>query len=485
MFVVYRYPFPKNMFRAFFRSMLGVCAVFVLVSCGGAPAPTRPSPAPVEVPADDNIESSGVQGFDTQPADVQTLEGDPESGPVEVALMLPLSGPVAETGQALLRAATLALFDAYDPRIKLLPIDTKGEPETARLEAEKLAASGVSIVLGPLLAENVQVVGEVLAPANIPIIGFSNDSTVAGSGVLIMGFLPETEVKRVTDFAVSRGLTNFGALVPEGIYGERVQTALGDALVEAGGVVSAIETYPPDAEALFEPVKRLAKYDERRRETRREIQFLRSLRDDLTNEIADRLEDAEVMEGVEFDAVIVPEGGALMRTLGPLLPYYEIDPNSVKLLGTGLWNNPALLGEPPLQGAWFAAPDPEAPNAFLSRYEGVYGEAAPRIATLAYDAIALVAALIKEPDDVNSGEEGVLPANIEGAENNLDPRFALERLKRPEGFSGLDGVFRFLPDGTNERSLAVLEINRQRLRVVDSALNGFPAFGYILTSADQ
>lgn len=463
---------------------VALLAATLLASCGGAPAPIRQAPAPLETASSQTSEDAAFP--DTDVAETKALDQDeePNVGSVEVALMLPLSGPVAETGQALLRAATLALFDAYDPRIRLLPVDTKGDLEVTRIEAEKLATSGVSIVLGPLLAENVRLAGEVLTSANIPLVGFSNDSTVAASDVLIMGFLPETEVKRVADYAVSKGLTNFGALVPEGLYGERVQTALGDALVDAGGFVSAIESYPPDADALFEPVKRLAKYDERRQETRREVQYLRSLRDDLTNEIAARLEEAEVMEGVEFDAVIVPEGGALMRTLGPLLPYYEIDPNRVKLLGTGLWNNPALLGEPPLQGAWFAAPDPEAPTAFLARYESVYGGTAPRIATLAYDAISLVAVLAKEAVAIDSSnteiEDGAKEVVAAATVGGGDRRFDLSKLKRPEGFSGIDGVFRFLPDGTNERSLAILEINRQRLRVLDPALNGFPSFGYAL-----
>lgn len=460
------------------RSFAAVAVLpLILAACGGGTAPVDTSVRLPRVDAPTLTEQGGIQEPEglNPPAEIAADEK-----PIIVALMLPLSGPEGDTGQALLRAATIALFDAYDPRIQLLPMDTQADPEVAEQRARQAIDAGVSVVLGPLLAQNVRTVGEILTPANIPIIGFSNDSTVAAPGRFIMGFLPEAEVKRVVDHAVGQGLSNFGALVPVGRYGNRIRMSFGDAIADTKAVVSAIESYPPDADALFEPVKRLARYDERRDDVRREVRFLRSLGDDLTDEIAAAIEDAEVMEGVGFDAVLVPEGGALMRALAPLLPFYEIDPNRVKLLGTGLWNDEGLLGEPPLQGAWFAAPDPVAPAAFLARFEKTYGTAAPRLATLAYDAMALVAAMARQPVVPNDSEAPAFEGTDSIAIGGGDPRFALARFVKPEGFVGVDGLFRFLEDGTVERSLAVLEVHRDGFRVVDPAPDSFPAFGYAL-----
>ena len=443
-----------------------------IAACGGGQSPVDRSIRP------DSQAPSGIQ----QPLQVEYPRAPvlPEEKPVPiiVVLMLPLSGSEVDTGQALLRAATIALFDAYDPRLKLVPMDTQADPDVAEIRAQQAIEAGASVVLGPLLAANVEAVGKILAPTGIPVIGFSNDSSVAEPGRFIMGFLPEAEVKRVVDHALAQGLGNFGALVPEGRYGNRIRTAFGDALADTKAVISAIESYPPDASALFEPVKRLARYDERRDEVRREVRFLRSLRDDVTDEIAVTVEDAEVMEGVDFDAVLVPEGGALMRTLAPLLPFYEIDPNRVKLLGTGLWNDAGLLGEPPLQGAWFAAPDPVSPQKFMERYEQTYGNRPPRLATLAYDAMALVARLAREPVNSDIAVGGSLVDDLKLAAG--DTRFALDRFMIIEGFVGIDGPFRFLEDGTVERSLAVLEVRRSGLKVVDPAPASFPSFGYAL-----
>jgi len=450
-----------------------LCLCIMIAACGPelpGPAITQAGTVPQSTVSDQNPDNAP----DLLPlADAAEIK---EADKIKVAIMLPLSGSEAATGKALMQAAVIALFDAYDPRLVLLPYDTKADPDETEMLAHRAVEEGVSIVLGPLLATNLQVAGEILEPAGIPLIGFSNDSRVAAPGRFIMGFLPETEVKRVVDHAVSKGLLEQAALIPDGRYGARVRAAFGDAISTAGGTIAAIENYPPDPDAVFEPVKKLSNYDERRKEMRDEIRFLRSLGDDLTDEIAAELSKSEVLEGITYDAVLLPEGGELLGTLAPLLPFYEIDPNKVKFLGTGLWSDPGLLREPPLQGAWFAAPHPEAPTAFLKRLEESFGTPPPRIATLAYDAMSLVAHLARGQGDVNQAENLELPNQT----RNNTQLFSIALLMRETGFAGLDGLFRFLPDGTVERSLAVLEINRRGFIVEDPAPTAFPSFGYAL-----
>lgn len=479
-----------------------VAAALLLVACGGSAPTTRvPSPQVPQTDRQNEVPGKDITNEDVKLKDQRGTElgegqiNKPADVQISVAIMLPLSGPEEAAGKALLRAATMALFDAYDPRIKLIPYDTQADAQIAEQQAIQAVADGVSVVLGPLLSDSVQAAGDIFDRENITMIGFSNDSNASAPGRYLMGFLPEAEVKRVIDYAVLNGHENFGALIPEGLYGQRVSTAFGDTIVDAGASIDAIESYSPGStEALDEPVKRLARYDERRNEARREVRFLRGLRDDLTNEIADKIEDAEVLEGVEFDAVLVPEGGAMMRSLAPLLPFYEVDPNQVQLLGTGLWNDQGLLGEPPMQGAWFAAPEPEAPMNFLNRYEETFGTAAPRIATLAYDAMALVAQLARTPledglvDDDSGAERGSTTSQEKTesdqipADKAFDTRnlFSRQRLTLNEGYIGVDGLFRFLESGEVERSLAVLEVNRSGFKVVDPAPKSFPAFGYLL-----
>ncbi len=136
----------------------------------------------------------------------------------------------------------------------------------------------------------------------------------------------------------------------------------------------------------------------------------------------------------------------------PLLPYYDVDPRAVKFLGTGLWDDASLTREPPLAGAWFPAPPPEAHAQFLTRYRRAYGTTPPRIASLGYDAVSLAIALSALPED---------------------ERFTPQALTNPQGFAGVDGIFRFMPGGETERGLAVLEIRPTGAVVIDPAPTSF------------
>ena len=386
--------------------------------------------------------------------------------PVRVAIMLPLSGDKQETGKALLGAASMALFDAYDPRITLLPFDTMASAQGAASAVVAVLQADVDVVLGPLFAESIQVVGPVLAEANITMIGFSSDTRVAALGQFIMGFAPEEEVKRIMQYAIGKGHSNFAALIPLGLYGKRVLTALGDVLEDSDARMMAMEEYAPVADSIFDPVKNLANYASRKKTRDQELKAMEAIDSDVSLDIIKELETKEVIGEVNYTAVLVPEGGQLLRTIAPLLPYYEVDPAKVKLLGTGLWNDISILKEPPLQGAWFAAPEPDKPAEFMRKYEAIYGSAPPRIATLAYDAMALVAWRIRNPI--------------------AEERYTAAALLDVKGFQGIDGLFRFKADGTVERALAILEVDKDGFKVIDRAPRMFPRFhNYVIRPLEK
>jgi ABC-type branched-subunit amino acid transport system substrate-binding protein len=128
----------------------------------------------------------------------------------------------------------------------------------------------------------------------------------------------------------------------------------------------------------------------------------------------------------------------------------------VQLLGTGLWDDPRITGEPALQGGWYAAPDSSGFRNFSARYRARYGQDPVRTATLAYDAVALVAALVK----------------TQGAQ-----RFSEQVLTNASGFAGIDGLFRFRPDGTNQRGLAVMRVTQGGGQVINPPPRAFSGSG--------
>ncbi|RMF17102.1 MAG: penicillin-binding protein activator [Alphaproteobacteria bacterium] len=420
--------------------------VLILAACaapGGPPAGQARAPSVGEkLPAASGSESKATRLART-------------SEPIPIALLLPMTGEADEVGRALEHAARLAFFDAYDPRLHLLVFDTGGKPEGAARAAQLARDAGVKAAVGPLLADGVRAAAPILMQAGIPTLALSSDRRTGRPGIWPIGFAPEEETARILSYAARHGLRRLGVLLPETPYGDRVALGLAESLHRTPLEVVASARYRPDPDLLSGPVRRLARYDERHAAWKAEMAFLESMDDDLSNEIRAGLEHRETIGGVGFDALLLAEGDPLIRTLAPLVAFYEIDPAEVRLLGTGLWDDPAVLREPNLNGAWFSAPDPAPPRALLRRLEIAFGEPAPRIATLAYDAVSLIALLAREPV--------------------VSRRLTVSAFIDRHGFLGVDGPFRLFADGRVQRHLAVIEIGGRRFRVIDPPRPAFEA----------
>lgn len=357
-------------------------------------------------------------------ADNQFGDGSPgQPRPtVKVALLLPLSGPGSAAGiaKALKQAGELALFDLDNPTVTIMTRDTKGTPEGAKAAAASAIQAGAELVVGPLFAKSVTAAAEVTRAANVPMVAFSSDQTVAGNGVYLLSFLAGRDVPAIVSFAMSQGRRNFAALIPKSAYGKIVEDAFRRAVSSQGGQLVAVEQFPLDANSMLEPAKRIAP---------------------LT-----KSEDPSIPPRV--DTLFIPVGQQSLPTIAALMPYFEIDTKQIKLIGSGLWDYANVGREKPLVGGWFPAPDPKGWRAFTQRYVKTYETTPPRLASLAYDAVGIAIAL-------SQGKPG--------------RRYTAQQLTRARGFAGVDGLFRLLADGTSERGLAILEVQKFGARVVQPA----------------
>jgi len=378
--------------------------------------------------------------IETQPlpaAPALTPPGSPDA--IRIGFLAPMSGPNAGLGRALFDAAQMALFDLADNRLVLLPRDTEGSPEKAGEAARRVIAEGAQIIIGPLFANEAAAVGQVARERNVKVLSFSTDRSVAGGGVYLLGFTPDQQVERVISYARTRGITRFAAIAPDSPYGNAVVQAATTAVQAAGGEMLRQDRYPVDSGDLTPSVRRFAA-------------ALRSLPPRGLEEPPVDGVDPNIARPV--DAVLLPEGGARLRALAPLLPFFDIDPRAVRFLGTGLWDDPSLSTEPALVGGWYAGPAPEGFAEFARRFEQGFGRRPPRLASLAYDATALVGILARKTDT---------PTPFDDA-----------GLANPDGFAGYDGIFRFQTSGLVQRGLAVLEIQRRGGgRVIDPAPASF------------
>ena len=321
-------------------------------------------------------------------------------------------------GKSLKQAAELALFERDNPSLQLIVKDDKGTPEGARAAAEEAVKGGAQLILGPLFAKSATAVAPVARQANVPVIAFSTDRQVAGGGVYLLSFQPAPEVARVVAYAAQQGKRRFAALIPEDAFGKIAAAAFTEAVSRAGGTVVALETYPSSPNGVLEPMRK----------------------------ISAAIQAAEA-EGAPVDALFLPGGQENLELVARLLPQAEIDTEKVKLIGTGGMDYPNAGRDARLVGAWYPAPDPRGWTDFSQKYAKSYGQAPPRIASLAYDAVSLAIAL-------SGGAEG--------------QRYAAAQLTRASGFTGVDGAFRLLPDGSTDRALAILEVQKFGAGVVDA-----------------
>lgn len=373
-----------------------------------------------------------------------------------VGLLVPLSGPHARVGEALLNAAQMAMFDIAGDEMVLIVRDTGGTPEGAKAALDSAFEAGASLILGPLFATSARAIAEDALARQVNLITFSNDVTVAQPGVFVMGVPPRTQVERVVSFASSQGYQRIAVMAPESAYGNAVVEALQDAVYVNGAELARVAFFDPSAPDSSAEARQLADYDSRRRDLERRRKELEGLEDEASKLALKRLETLDTLGSPPFDAVLLPMGGRNLMTIAPLLAFYDVDPGEVRYLGTALWDAPNLGAEPTLQGGWFAAPPPDQWNRFKARYKALYNSDPPRIATLGYDATALAAVLSRTAASV-----GQLPDFTVGA------------IAQNSGFAGTDGIFRFSADGFIERGLAVVQVERDGLVEIEPAPTTF------------
>ena len=370
------------------------------------------------------------------------------AGGVRVGLLLPLSGENAPLGEALLHAAELALFDVGVDELTLVVRDTESSAEGGARAAQSAMADGARLMLGPLFAGQVRPVAQATVSAGVNVVSFSTDRTVAGGGAYVMGVLPDIQVDRVAGYAVAQGYRRLGALVPNTPYGQAVVRALQASAVRLHVQLTRIGFYDPAKPDLSPEVRQFAKDIGAEALAAANTAAAAASGQVQTAPAA----FAPGQNGLDIDALLLAEGGERLRIVAPLLLFYDVDPRRVKMLGTALWDDPRLAAEPALADGWFAAPPPDGWRAFAEHYRAIYGAAPPRLASLAYDAVTLAAALTRA--------------------GGPDP-FGAAALTQPSGFAGVDGLFRFLPDGSVERGLAVLTVTRQGIKPVDPAPTNF------------
>ena len=350
------------------------------------------------------------------------------SQPVPVALLVPSgSGQAGDEvlARSLQNAARLAIADLGDVKIDLRVYPTAGLPEQAKAMAQKAATEGAKIILGPVFAQEANAAGLAVAGRGINVLSFSNNTDVAGGNVFVLGPTFQNTANRLASYAVQSGNSKIMVAYDQNPAGEAGRAAIQAAVARAGGTLVGDSGYEFSQNGIVNAVPGITR-------TARE-------------------------SGAQAMFLTADTAGAL-PLLTQLLRDNGLDPAATRFIGLTRWDiPPGTVALPGVQGGWFALPDPALYAQYQARYQAAYGEPAHPISGLAYDGIAAIGALIKRGDAAALTTAG---------------------LTQGSGFVGVNGIFRLLPDGTNQRGLAVAQISDNQLAVIDPAPRSFGGAGF-------
>ena len=335
-----------------------------------------------------------------------------DTGRHRIALLVPMAGDTAAVGQAIANATTMALLDTGADNLRITTYDTAGGIGAA---AQKAIADGNKLILGPLTADAVPTVQAAARPAGVPVIAFANDASVASPDVFVIGHLPEQSIRRTVQYARGKGAARFAVLAPEGDYGARSVSAFENALREFGGTLVRREAYARGNTSIVSAAARLR-------------------------------------AAGGYDTVLVADSPRLgIDAAGEL---NKTARNRARILGTELWSgDSAIARAPALEGALFAAVSDQRYKRFADSYAARFGAQPYRMATLGYDAVLLTLRVARDW--------------------KVGATFPKKALFDKGGFLGVDGAFRFAPNGVVERALEVREVRGGEITAVDPAPTGF------------
>jgi ABC-type branched-subunit amino acid transport system substrate-binding protein len=350
------------------------------------------------------------------------------SKPVPVALLVPAGS--ANSGDAALarsleNAARMAMADLQNVQIDLRVYDTRGSSNTAAEVAQRAVADGAKVILGPVYAQAANSAGLAVLNNNVNVLSFSNNTSIAGGNVFVLGPTFDNTANRLVNFAGSQGKNNMVIVHSNDAAGQLGQSAIASALSNSRVNNAGTIGYDRSQQGVINSVPTIK-----------------------------ATVDASAADSVFLTATTA---GAL-PLYSQLLPEAGVSPATTQYIGLTRWDIPAQTLElPGVQGGWFALPDPAKAQSYRQRYNNTYGEAPHPISGLAYDGIAAIGALVSQ------GKSDALTASA---------------LTQNAGFQGVGGIFRLRSDGTNERGLAVATIQNKQVVVIDPAPQSFSGAGF-------
>lgn len=370
-----------------------------------------------------------------------------------VGVLLPLSGEFSKQGNGLKNATMMAMDDVNDSGLVLQYYDTKGTPEGASIAIENALNQGAQMIIGPMLSSSVQAITPAAKSSGVPVIAFNSASEVLQDGIYTMGLLLDEQVDRVMTYSVQQGRTRFGILVPDNNTGMAVARAAVKSAAKNGAAVTAIAFYKPGTTDFTDVLKSMTNYSSRSsrlNQMKAQYKSQAAAGNAEATRMMNKLNRLDSYGDVGFDAVLIPDYGATLKSAVAMFGYYDVFSPEVKFIGTSIWENTSLNKESTMRGSWYPSLSRQNNTYFINKYTELFGERPSSLYSLGYDAVALASAISRSGTD------------------NLD-----YKITNPEGYLGVNGVFRFFNNGYNQHSLDIREVRDSGTYIVDAGPRKF------------
>ncbi len=369
---------------------------------------------------------------------------------VQVALFLPFSGKNKELGWNIFNAATLSLFaNDMNNNVELVMVDSKDTPAEAAQAFKEIVNRKIKIVIGPVFSSAIEAIENDVKRNEITVISLSNNQQLAdkmygNGGIFIAGMIPEMQIDKIVSFALDKGKFSFAIIAPNNQYGTTIHSIFKEVVKNRDATLVTAEFYENGSDKTIDRV------------VNRVINSF-TLSSRITR--AKNKKNLVVTESDKIypQVIMVPESGKVLSKIAASIKNQNGDERNFKIIGTSQWDDISTVNDPNLVGSWFAAPENKKFREFEKSYFEICHKQPVRVSSLVYDAVALVSKMV----DYRNGE---IPTAKNFVEQTNPPK---------NGFEGIDGLFRFLPNGLVQRNLAVLQVGNGKFEIAEEPLDRF------------
>ena len=369
------------------------------------------------------------------------------------AVLLPLSGEFAKQGNGLKNATMMALDDINDSHLVLQYYDTKGTPEGASVAITNALNQDAQLIIGPMLSSSVQTITPSAKSHGVPVIAFTSTSDVLQDGIYTMGLLLDEQVDRVMTYSAQQGRSRFALLIPDNATGISTVKAALKSAAKNNVDVTTIAFYKPGTTDFTDLLRQMTRYDTRRAQLKQEEKKYAVAAAGGNAEairMMNKLKKLDSYGDIGFDTVLIPDAGASLKSAIAMFGYYDVFAPEVKFIGTSIWDGTPLNNESTMRGSWYPTLAKQNSAYFVNKYTQLFGEKPSSLYAFGYDAVALAEAISRNGTD-----------NLEA------------KITNPEGYLGVNGVFRFFENGSNQHSLDIKEIRNNGNYIVSAGPRKF------------